>query len=76
MRQKVREAHMTGPLPPHIEAIRNQTGNALRYIVEFAEDQIFALLGNLSQEDGALNQAKEFFRAELHSEDVPEGFTP
>eukprot|EP00959_Pyramimonas_sp_CCMP1952_P095267 1992077-Pyramimonas_sp.AAC.1 len=41
MRQKVREAHMTGPVPPHIEAMRNQSGNALRYIAEFAEDPIF-----------------------------------
>eukprot|EP00959_Pyramimonas_sp_CCMP1952_P155641 3255567-Pyramimonas_sp.AAC.1 len=25
VRQKVRDAHMTGPVPPHIEAMRNQT---------------------------------------------------
>eukprot|EP00959_Pyramimonas_sp_CCMP1952_P207784 4346138-Pyramimonas_sp.AAC.1 len=59
---------MTGPVPPHIEAIRNQT--------EFAEDQIFASLGNLNPDDGMSNQAKEFLRAEFYSEDVPEGFTP
>eukprot|EP00959_Pyramimonas_sp_CCMP1952_P190639 3987214-Pyramimonas_sp.AAC.1 len=71
MRQKVREAHMTGPVPPHTEAMRNHTGNTLRYIAEFAEDPIFALLGNLDQDDGTFNQAKEFLRAEFYSDDVP-----
>eukprot|EP00959_Pyramimonas_sp_CCMP1952_P069771 1456188-Pyramimonas_sp.AAC.1 len=73
MRQKIRDAHMTGPVPPHIEAMRNQTGNALRYIAEFAGDPIFALLGSLNQDDGTFNQAKEFLRAEFYSEDVSEG---
>eukprot|EP00959_Pyramimonas_sp_CCMP1952_P404922 8486456-Pyramimonas_sp.AAC.1 len=76
MRQKVRDAHMTGHVPPRIEAIRNQTGNTFRYIADFAEDPIFALLSSLSQVDGTSDQAKEFLRAEFHSEDVPEGFTP
>eukprot|EP00959_Pyramimonas_sp_CCMP1952_P208758 4366547-Pyramimonas_sp.AAC.1 len=51
---------MTGPVPPHIEAIRNQTGNALRYIAEFAEDQIFALLGNLKMTARSIKQGSFF----------------
>eukprot|EP00959_Pyramimonas_sp_CCMP1952_P090191 1888100-Pyramimonas_sp.AAC.1 len=76
MRQTVREAHMTGPVPPHIEAIRNQRDNTLIYIAEYAEDPIFALLGNLNQDGGTFNQAREFLRAEFYSDDVPEGFAP
>eukprot|EP00959_Pyramimonas_sp_CCMP1952_P147873 3094604-Pyramimonas_sp.AAC.1 len=72
MKQKVREAHMTGPVPPRIEAMRNQRGNALRYIAEFSEDPIFALLGNIDQCDGTFNQAREFPRAEFYSDDVPD----
>eukprot|EP00959_Pyramimonas_sp_CCMP1952_P326719 6839180-Pyramimonas_sp.AAC.1 len=67
---------MTGPAPPHIEAMRNQTGNTLRYIAELAEDPVSALLGSLNQVDGAFDQAKNFLRAEFYSEDVPEGFAP
>eukprot|EP00959_Pyramimonas_sp_CCMP1952_P251987 5265218-Pyramimonas_sp.AAC.1 len=69
MKQKVRDAHTTGPVPPRIEAIRNQTGNTLRYIAEFAEDPVFAWLSSLSQADGTFDQAREFLRAEFHSED-------
>eukprot|EP00959_Pyramimonas_sp_CCMP1952_P421185 8823174-Pyramimonas_sp.AAC.1 len=29
---------MTGPVPPRVEAIRNQRNNALRYIAEFARE--------------------------------------
>eukprot|EP00959_Pyramimonas_sp_CCMP1952_P106423 2224732-Pyramimonas_sp.AAC.1 len=56
--------------------MRNQRGNTPRCLAEFAEDPIFALLGNLDQDDGAFNQAREFLRAEFYSDDVPEGFTP
>eukprot|EP00959_Pyramimonas_sp_CCMP1952_P254054 5307448-Pyramimonas_sp.AAC.1 len=35
LRQRVRGAHMTGPVPPRVEAIRNQSISALRYIAEF-----------------------------------------
>eukprot|EP00959_Pyramimonas_sp_CCMP1952_P105350 2202244-Pyramimonas_sp.AAC.1 len=76
MRQKVREAHMTGPVRPQIDAIRNQRDNTLRYIAEFAEDPIFARLGNLNHDDGTFDQAREFLRAELYPNDVPDGFTP
>eukprot|EP00959_Pyramimonas_sp_CCMP1952_P046359 968030-Pyramimonas_sp.AAC.1 len=31
LKQMIHDAHITGPVPPHIEAIRNRTGNALRY---------------------------------------------
>eukprot|EP00959_Pyramimonas_sp_CCMP1952_P214736 4493763-Pyramimonas_sp.AAC.1 len=75
MKQMVRDAHMTGPFPPHIEAIRNQTGNALRCIAEFAEDTIYALLSSLSQAEGTFEQAKDFLIAEFHSDDGPEGST-
>eukprot|EP00959_Pyramimonas_sp_CCMP1952_P274298 5733473-Pyramimonas_sp.AAC.1 len=51
MRQKVREAHMTGPVLPHVEAIRNQRDNTLRYVAEFVEDLISALLSNLSRDE-------------------------
>eukprot|EP00959_Pyramimonas_sp_CCMP1952_P465920 9489132-Pyramimonas_sp.AAC.1 len=71
----VHDSHVTGPVPPHIEAIRNRTGNTLRYMTDFAEDPIFALLGSLNQDDGTFEQAKDFLRAEFHSDDVPEGFT-
>eukprot|EP00959_Pyramimonas_sp_CCMP1952_P189477 3963490-Pyramimonas_sp.AAC.1 len=40
MRQKVREAHRAGPVPPQVEAMRNQRDNALRYVAEFVEDPI------------------------------------
>eukprot|EP00959_Pyramimonas_sp_CCMP1952_P267119 5584783-Pyramimonas_sp.AAC.1 len=29
LKQMVYDAHITGPAPPHIEAIRNRTGNTL-----------------------------------------------
>eukprot|EP00959_Pyramimonas_sp_CCMP1952_P438947 9189636-Pyramimonas_sp.AAC.1 len=45
-------------------------------MAEFAEDPIVAMLGGLSQDDGTFEQAKDFLRAEFHSDDVPEGFTP
>eukprot|EP00959_Pyramimonas_sp_CCMP1952_P203276 4250772-Pyramimonas_sp.AAC.1 len=76
MRQKIREAHMTGPGPPHVEAVRDQRENALRYVAEFVEDLISALLSNLSRDDGTLDQAREFLRAEFRSDDIPEGFPP
>eukprot|EP00959_Pyramimonas_sp_CCMP1952_P364508 7633209-Pyramimonas_sp.AAC.1 len=68
----VHDAHITGPVPRHIEAIRNRTGNALRYMAEFSEDPIFAMLGGLNQDDGTFEQAKDFLGAEFHSDAVPE----
>eukprot|EP00959_Pyramimonas_sp_CCMP1952_P199427 4171353-Pyramimonas_sp.AAC.1 len=76
MRQKIREAHMTGPVPSHVEAVRNRRENTLRYVAEFVEDPIFALLSNLSRGDGTFDQAREFLRAEFHSDDISNGFTP
>eukprot|EP00959_Pyramimonas_sp_CCMP1952_P200623 4196285-Pyramimonas_sp.AAC.1 len=67
---------MTGPVPPHVEAVRNQRENTLRYVAEFVEDRVFALLSNLSRDDGTFDQAREFLRAEFHSDDIPEGLTP
>eukprot|EP00959_Pyramimonas_sp_CCMP1952_P408030 8551134-Pyramimonas_sp.AAC.1 len=75
MRQKIREAHMTGPVPPHAEAVRNQRENTLTYVAEFVEDPIFALLSKLSRDDGTFDQARDFPRAEFHSDDIPGGFT-
>eukprot|EP00959_Pyramimonas_sp_CCMP1952_P365113 7645653-Pyramimonas_sp.AAC.1 len=57
MRQKVREAHMTGPVPPHVEAMRKQRDNTLRYVAEFVEDPIVALLSKLNGEEGTFDQA-------------------
>eukprot|EP00959_Pyramimonas_sp_CCMP1952_P287480 6012491-Pyramimonas_sp.AAC.1 len=76
MRQKVREAHLTGPVPPHVEAMRNQRDNAFRYVAEFVEYPKYALLSKLNREEGAFDQAREFLRAEFYSDDIPEGFTP
>eukprot|EP00959_Pyramimonas_sp_CCMP1952_P422345 8847447-Pyramimonas_sp.AAC.1 len=71
----IHDAHITGPAPPRIEAIRSRTGNTRRYMAEFVEDPIFATLGGLSQGDGTFAQAKDYLRAEFHSDDVPDGFT-
>eukprot|EP00959_Pyramimonas_sp_CCMP1952_P374701 7847534-Pyramimonas_sp.AAC.1 len=71
----LQDAHITGPVPPHVEAIRSRTGITLRYMAEFVEDPIFAIFGGLEQDDGSFAQAKDDIRAEFHS-DVPDGFTP
>eukprot|EP00959_Pyramimonas_sp_CCMP1952_P343728 7199919-Pyramimonas_sp.AAC.1 len=44
LKQTLRDAHITGPVPPNVEAIRHQTGITLRYMAEFVEDPIFATL--------------------------------
>eukprot|EP00959_Pyramimonas_sp_CCMP1952_P369127 7731998-Pyramimonas_sp.AAC.1 len=72
----LQDAHITGPVPPHIETIRSRTGITLRYMAEFVEGPIFAILAGLNQDDGSFAQAKDYIRAEFHSDDVPDGFTP
>eukprot|EP00959_Pyramimonas_sp_CCMP1952_P289199 6048405-Pyramimonas_sp.AAC.1 len=69
-------AHIADPVPPDIEAIRKQTGITLRYMAEFVDDPIFAILAGLNQDDGSFAQAKDYMRAEFHSDDGPDGFTP
>eukprot|EP00959_Pyramimonas_sp_CCMP1952_P101937 2131830-Pyramimonas_sp.AAC.1 len=76
MRQNIQEAHMAGPVPPHVEAVRNQRReNTFRYVAEFVEDLIFALLSKLSRDDSTFDQARESLRAEFHSDEIPKGFT-
>eukprot|EP00959_Pyramimonas_sp_CCMP1952_P271537 5676565-Pyramimonas_sp.AAC.1 len=65
---------MTGPVPPRVEAIRNQSISALRYIAEFVEDSIFVLLTELPIDKGTFDLAREFLRAEFYSDDIPGGF--
>eukprot|EP00959_Pyramimonas_sp_CCMP1952_P051222 1070591-Pyramimonas_sp.AAC.1 len=67
---------MTGPVPPRVEAIRNQSNRTLRYIAEFVEDPIFALLSEFSIDEGTFDLAREFLRAEFFSDDIPDGFVP
>eukprot|EP00959_Pyramimonas_sp_CCMP1952_P158482 3314683-Pyramimonas_sp.AAC.1 len=67
---------MTGPAPPRVEAIRNQSISALRYIVEFVEDHISVLLSEFSVYEGTFDLAREFPRAEFYSDDLPIGFDP
>eukprot|EP00959_Pyramimonas_sp_CCMP1952_P342202 7169345-Pyramimonas_sp.AAC.1 len=67
---------MTGPVSPRVEAIRNQRDSALRQIAKFVEDPTFALLSELDKEEGTFDLAREFLRAEIHSNDIPEGFIP
>eukprot|EP00959_Pyramimonas_sp_CCMP1952_P448483 9390640-Pyramimonas_sp.AAC.1 len=43
--QMLQDAHITGPVPPRVEAIRSRTGITLRYMAEFVDDPIFAILG-------------------------------
>eukprot|EP00959_Pyramimonas_sp_CCMP1952_P343299 7190910-Pyramimonas_sp.AAC.1 len=69
-------AHITGPVPPRIEAISSRTGITLRYMAEFAENPIFAILAGLKEDDVSFAQAKDDIRAEFHSDGVPDGFTP
>eukprot|EP00959_Pyramimonas_sp_CCMP1952_P029884 627071-Pyramimonas_sp.AAC.1 len=43
-------------------------------MAKFVEDPIFAIFGGLGDESFA--RAKNYIRAEFHSDDVPDGFTP
>eukprot|EP00959_Pyramimonas_sp_CCMP1952_P211568 4427592-Pyramimonas_sp.AAC.1 len=72
----LQDAHITGPVPPDVEAIREQTGITLRYMAEFVEDPIFAILAGFNQDDGSFAYAKDSMRAEFHSDDCPDGFSP
>eukprot|EP00959_Pyramimonas_sp_CCMP1952_P139052 2910898-Pyramimonas_sp.AAC.1 len=59
----LQDAHIAGPVPPRVEAIRSRTGITLRYMAEFVEYPIFAILAGLAQDDGSFAQAKDYIRA-------------